>query len=726
VRFRFTPSWLTLDERTWFFDARSIVYERSKVRVNDFRVYSQDGARAELLADGVISGEQSDTLHVHFNRFDLAPLSRLTETVGYATEGKATGYIDFVSMTERIRMLAGIDLEDISFNGVGVAPLRFTSFGEGDNIRFQILNTRANVNALRGTLAPQTGEINAQAQLDRLNLSLLDPLLTSAIENTVGVADARLRVGGTFRRLRLNGEIEIPRIETTVKYTRARYTLTGGVMSVKNSRLDLPATTLRDAMGNRGELSLAVDLSNFRNVGFELGGTVRNLLAFNTTAEDNEAFYGQVFATGGVSISGNRMGTRLNISATTNRGSKFSLPLSAKSNISWAEFVTFKGDGKQSDTLDVLGRKKQLYEQRLQASTRRRPTKPIDLDMTINLTPDAEFNMLIDPLLGGGITAHGQGVMNMRINPANNLFTMVGDVAISSGKFEFSMMELFTRDFTITPGSTLVWAGEPTDVNLNVEGTYRVRTSLVPLLGQDGGTARSVPVDCLLQLSGQLSNPEITFDVKAPTLDIETRARIENAMNTQELKSMQFLSLLTMGSFVPEKSLGQAGSTGSMTTGGVGFDFLTNQLGNLLSNEEYNVYFRYKPQNEYTGPAGEFDVGFSKGFIDNRLILEIEGNYVDDRAAQTTGTSNVSNLAGDVYLTWVIDKAGNLRLKVFTQTIDRLDENQGLQEVGIGIYYKKDFDSWRDIWRKNRDSFTNFGREQKRGAASQEQTIDNN
>ncbi|MDR0907891.1 MAG: translocation/assembly module TamB, partial [Rikenellaceae bacterium] len=224
---------------------------------------------------------------------------------------------------------------------------------------------------------------------------------------------------------------------------------------------------------------------------------------------------------------------------------------------------------------------------------------------------------------------------------------------------------------------------------------------------------------------GRLSNPEITFDVKAPTLDIETVARIENAMNTQELKSMQFLSLLMMGSFVPESSLGQAGTTGSMTNGGVGFDFLTNQLGNMLSNDDYNVYFRYTPQNEQTGMGTEFDVGFSKGFIDNRLILEIEGNYVDDRAANTTGTGNVSNLAGDVYLTWVIDKAGNLRLKVFTQTIDRLDENQGLQEGGIGIYYKKDFDSWRDIRRKNRDSFTNFDRNRRR-RASQSQVNQNN
>lgn len=709
VRFRFTPSWLTLEDRTWFFGARQIVYDKPKVRVDRFRVYTEDGKTEELTVDGVISREQKDTLHINLNRFDLAPLSRLTEGAGYHAEGKATGYIDFISMLERTRMISGIDFEDVSLNGAQAAPTRFTSFWDKDRIRFQMLSHRTNVNVLRGTFTPSTGMIDAVAELDRLDVSLLDPILKTAIENTVGTANARLGIGGTFRNLRLDGQIDIPHFETTVQFTQARYTLENGVMQVKDSRLTLPPTTVTDPMGNKADFSLGVDLSNFRNVTFDLGASIRNLLAINTTPENNETFYGQVFATGALGIRGDKMGTRMNISATTNRGSKFYLPLSAKSNISWADFVVFAEPGQEIDTLNVLGRKKQIYERRTEAGEKKKQGKPLDLDMTINLTPDTEFHMVIDPSLGNGISAYGQGVMNMRINPATNLFSMVGDVSITEGRFEFSMMDLFTRDFSITPGSTLVWTGEPDDALLNVEGTYRVRTSLVPLLGQDGSTTRSVPIDCLLKLSGRLSQPEITFDVKAPTLDIEAQARIENAMNTQELKSMQFLSLLMMGSFMPESSLGQAGTAGSMASGSVGFDFLTNQLSNMLSSEDYNIYFRYTPQNEYTGMGSEFDVGFSKGFIDNRLILEIEGNYVDDRAANSTGTGNVSNLAGDVYLTWVIDKAGNLRLKVFTQTIDRLDENQGLQEGGIGIYYKKDFDSFRDVWRKNRDSFTNFG-----------------
>ena len=67
------------------------------------------------------------------------------------------------------------------------------------------------------------------------------------------------------------------------------------------------------------------------------------------------------------------------------------------------------------------------------------------------------------------------------------------------------------------------------------------------------------------------------------------------------------------------------------------------------------------------------------------------------------------------------DRSGNLRLKAFTQTIDRFDENQGLQETGIGISYKEDFNNFKDLKQRIRDRFTNKKRQKKRQARREEQ-----
>ncbi len=716
IRFRTTPSYISLDGRRWIVSARSVVYDTTRVAVDGLRIFSDGRNSEELAVDGIISRVPSDTLHVRLSNFDLSPLGQLVEGRGYRVGGRASGYIDFMSLRRKMRMIAGIDFRGLSLNGAEAAPLRFTSFWDrtGDRVRFQMLNQRNNVNVLRGSFAPADGRLDAVARLDSVDAGLLDPLLGGILENTKGKANAYLELGGTFKKLRMDGRIDVPRFETTVAYTQAAYFLENGAITVDNSRLRLPPTPVRDRFGNTGDFGMTVDLSNLKNVVADISATVHNLLAVDTGAENNEAFYGQVFATGSLGIKVDNMGTKMGISASTGRGTRFHMPLNAKSNISWADFVVLADPNRRDvDTTNVLARKKYLYERQLQrARSRGTRSKPIDVDITVDLTPDAEFHMLIDPNLGNGISAHGRGVINMRINPATNLFSMVGDCTISDGRFDFSMMDVFNKEFTITRGSTLVWTGEPDDALLNIEATYRIRTSLSPLIGETGASSISgganVPVDCVILLTERLSQPQITFDVRMPSASPEAQIIVNNAMNTQELKGTQVLSLLMTGSFASNNSLAaQTANSGALATGAVGFDILTSQLSNFLSSEDYNIYFRYRPQSGFIG--NQFDLGFSTAFIDNRLLLEIEGNYVDDRAATSVGTSNVSNLAGDVSLTWVIDKAGNFRLKVFSQTIDRLNETQGLQESGLGVYYKKDFDSFRDVWRKNRDTFVNFG-----------------
>jgi hypothetical protein len=615
-------------------------------------------------------------------------------------------------------MVAGIDFRELSLNGIEAAPLRFVSSWDNarERVRFRMSNQNNGTNVLEGSLSPSDGSIDAVAAIDALDAGLLDPLLGGVLENTRGKANLRVDLGGTLSRLRMNGRIDVPHFETTVGYTRARYLLDDATITIDNSRLRLPPTTVRDALGNTADFAMMVDMSNLKNVGVDVDTEMRHLLAIDTGPEDNDAFYGRVFATGSMRIHADKMGTRMGIMAATGHGTVFHLPLNAKSNISWADFVVRTDPDRVVDTLDVLARKRLIYERRLEQTTPQiERSKPLDLDITVNLTPDAQFNMLIDPNLGNGISAHGSGVINMRINPATNLFSMVGDCNISDGRFDFSMMDAFNKEFTITPGSTLTWTGEPEDAILNIEASYRLRTSLSPLMGANssiisGGS--NVPVDCILRLSERLSQPEVTFDVRLSSADPEAQQLVSNAMNTQELKSTQFLSLMMIGSFASDNSIsGQSVNSGALATGAVGLDIFTNQLSNFLSSEDYNVFFRYRPQNELAG--NQFDVGFSTAFIDNRLLLEIEGNYVDDRAATAIGTevgrNGLSNLAGDVSLTWVVDRAGNVRLKVFSQTIDRFNETRGLQESGLGVYYKKDFDGLGDILRKNRKSFVNFG-----------------
>ncbi len=697
---------VSLDGRIWHVEADSMGVGEGGVGFGNLNIFPADDPAQRLTASGVVSGRATDTLHVRLNRFDLSPLGELVGR-GRVKEfaGRATGWLDVASVTDNPRIDADIELRQLAAAGRQAPPLRFVSRPEGDGgVRFRLTDEGAAEELVAGSISAR-GEIEARVRLDSMDAALLDPLLGGGVlTDTRGVASARLTVGGTTKGLNIDGYIDVPQFETTVAYTRVRYGARNARLRVENSVLTLPRTAVTNPMGGSGDLALRVDLSNLRDIRTEIEAHTEAMLAFDTGQGDNEAFYGRVFATGSVGIRNDRMGTRMDISGRTDAGTQFHLPLNAKSNVSWADFVVFADRTAPTDTTDVLARKRLAYERRLAAGTgTARRSKPLELNLTASITPAAEVHMLIDPNLGQGITGRGEGVIDMKINPASDLFTMTGDYNIASGRFEFSMMNVFNKTFEIAPGSTLRWSGAPDDALLGVDASYRVRTSLLPLVGEGSSlpAGRSVPVDCIIRLRESLSEPEITFDIALPSADAEARQIVTGAMNTQELKSMQFLSLLTTGSFATDNSItGQSSDAGIMATGAVGFDILTNQLNNFLSSEDYDIYFRYRPQDNFA--TSQFDMGFSTRLWNDRLQLEIEGNYIDDRAATSIGTTNATNLAGDVSLTWVIDRAGNLRLKVFSQTIDRLNETQGLQESGLGIYYKREFDNLRDIFRKKK------------------------
>mgnify|MGYP000760031026 CR=1 FL=1 len=318
---------------------------------------------------------------------------------------------------------------------------------------------------------------------------------------------------------------------------------------------------------------------------------------------------------------------------------------------------------------------------------------------------------------GNTLRARGDGTLNLQINPRSNVFEMYGDYTITEGSFLFSLQNIINKKFVIEDGSTIQWTGSPMDAMLNINAIYKLKASLQPLLqGTSDNLAadRSVPVECVIHLGERLSNPAVTFDVHVPGTDPETQTVIANALTTPETVDTQFLYLLLFNSFMSESSSQANANIGSSVSAATGLEFVSNMVSNWLSSSDYNVVIRYRPKSELT--SDEVDFGLSKSLINNRLFVEVEGNYLIDNKQATVNNNSMSNFMGEAYITYLIDRAGTLKAKAFTQTIDRFDENQGLQETGIGVYFKEDFNNLRDLRNRIRERFTNKKRKARREA----------
>lgn len=720
IDLRLTPSYISRGEKTWNIYTDGITADTSRIRIDRFRMVN---AGQQLLLDGVVSRRLQDSVQLTLHNFELAPFSQFTSSMGYRVDGRTNGSATMKAVLGAGEVQADIVVDSISINDLAVPSIWLRSRWDFIQNRAGILvQQRENLDTLvRGFYAPSQKRYYARATLDAVELSALDPRLKGVVERTGGNADVDIALRGSGKEANLSGQIAVRDFTTTVDFTQVTYTMPRAVIEVKNNHLIAEGVPLYDPEKNEGLFSIDLNLEHLSNIFYSVKVLPKELMVLNTTSKDNDLFYGRIFASGSATIAGSKGGVKMDIVATTEGDSEFYMPLSGQSNAKTADFVTFVTP-EQIDTTDYLVRKKLLFQQ--QGRKKEAAGSTMDITMALNVQDNTAFQLVIDPTVGSALKGRGNGMLNLHINPGNGIFNMYGDYTLIEGSFLFSLQNIITKKFIIESGSMIQWTGEPVDARLDINAVYKLKTSLQPLLNtvtassdddQSGSriSDRSVPVDCKIHIGGRLSNPQLDFSVVVPVTDIETQAAVASVLNTQEAQAQQFISLVALGTFSNSGSANIGASSGVAT----GLEMLTNQLTNWFSTDDYRIILNYRAGSEMTGD--EVDFGFSTNLINNRLLVEVEGNYIIDNKQAVS--NNVSNFMGEAHVTWLIDKSGNLRLKAFTQTIDRFDENQGLQETGIGISYKEDFNNFKDLKQRIRDRFTNKKRQKKRQARREEQ-----
>ena len=710
VDLRILPSHITRGDKTWQIYAHKILIDTARIVIDKFFVMNRE---QELLLNGIASRSRADSVTLSLRNFDLSPFTQVAERMGYVIEGRTNGSAQMKSVLRGGEISADILFDSVEVNDIPAPPMRLAS-------RWDFARNRAGVTVVdrlkrdtlvRGFYAPDQMRYYARVDIDSLDMGLLDPILTGVISSTEGAASADLVLQGQRREAELAGEIHVSGLRTKVDFTQVAYSMPEAVLSVKNNRFKASNVAVFDPQGHRGRFDFDMSLQHLSNISYDVRVAPQQMLVLDTDADDNDAFYGKVYATGSARISGDKGAVKMDIAASTDGNSSFVLPLSSKSNISNADFVVFVQPEK-TDTLDNVARKKLLFErkhrQRADASNQ------MNITMALDVRPDAEVEI---DVAGNTVKGRGEGTLNLAINPRANIFEIYGDYTISEGSFMLSLQQIINKRFTIESGSSIQWTGSPMNALLDIDAVYKLKASLQPLLqgtSENLGGDRSVPVECIIHLGDRLSNPSIGFDVRVPGSDPETQTLVTNALSTPETVDTQFLYLLLFNSFMSENSSQANANIGSSVSAATGLEFVSNMVSNWLSSSDYNVVIRYRPKSELT--SDEVDFGLSKSLINNRLFVEVEGNYLIDNKQAAVNNNSMSNFMGEAYITYLIDRAGTLKLKAFTQTIDRFDENQGLQETGIGVYFKEDFNNLRDLRDRIRERFTNKKRKARRMA----------
>jgi hypothetical protein len=251
------------------------------------------------------------------------------------------------------------------------------------------------------------------------------------------------------------------------------------------------------------------------------------------------------------------------------------------------------------------------------------------------------------------------------------------------------------KPFNIEQGGTITWNGNPLEAIIDIQATYKVKAALYPLLLlEDPEYKNRIPIECRLFLTDKLMSPNIVYDIYLPNADQDTRSKVYNALNSDEEKSKQFLSLLVLNSFTNTNTSTNTGtsSIGYNAAGVTGIEFLSNQLSRMLSqaSKDFDIGFNYRPSDAVT--TQQIEVALSTQLLNDRVI--INGNF--DAGGTQVESKNAKNIVeGEVEVK--LTNNGKLRAKAYNHANDNLTNELSPYTQGVGISYKEDFNSFSEL-----------------------------
>lgn len=677
----------------WLINQSTIEVDSTLITIHDFSVAREDRL---FLVSGTVSEHETDTLHVEFQNLMLSSLNALTKTDRIQLDGMANGEADFSGLYHNPLFRSDIEIEDLVINEEFLGNSRIISTWDtlNNSLHLHTYTKRGELTTLdfEGDYSPSDKEIDFSLNLNKLRLNIFRPFLRNLASDLNGIATGEIRVEGTLNQPITNGMITLQKTSFIIDYLQTKYNFTDE-FTIADNIISFSDVQVFDPNGNVAMTRGTISNEYFRNFVFNITLEPKKFLFLSTREEDNNDFFGTAYGTGIVRITGPPKNLMLDVSAKTESGTRFFIPLNPEGDVAAYNFVTFIN----TDIQETIEKENNRYEVNLSG---------MEMKFDLEVTPEAEVQLVFDSKIGDIIKATGSGNINLLINTLGD-FRIYGDYQIESGDYLFTLQNVINKRFTVRKGGTITWNGDPADAYINLQAVYNVRTSLRNLFNDESYNKR-YPVECQLNLSNKLTNPDIQLDILLPTADEETKTLLKNSLNTEDKLSKQFLSLLVINSFLPDPNLVSSADQHSRTSdyapavGVTTSELLSNQLSYWLSqiSNDFDIGFSYMPGDEIT--TNQVEVALSTQLLNDRVTINtnlgVGGQNVEAQNAPTGESSeNTSNIVGDFSVDIKLTQSGKLRMKAFNRANDNRLYELAPYTQGIGLFYREDFNSFEEL-----------------------------
>ena len=727
ITVRLDSSELVLENEPWRFSRNTrIAYAADYLEIDSFFL-QQD----EQIIRVATENQQGNTdLQLIIDQLATGPLLASLDLEDYQIGGLLNADVRFNEMFTAGNLDASLNIDSLRVRAMPIGKFSASAEGQGiasgntsDPLSLEMnLDGENNQLTVDGIYRLDSSYFDIDINMGRFQLEPWQAFLQEYVEQMEGILTADLQLQGTPDDPSISGDFTFAdEVSLIPSMTGAIYYLDDEQIIFEGDELIFNNFVVEDSARTPATLNGSISFEEVSNPRFNLAFETDDFLFVNNESFENENFYGRVFATASLEVENSLNNLQVTGSMSVNEGTNFALSMvSDAESASQADYVTFVETNYflKEDTLSTDS----VTSYKDVTATEAVEISGFSLNTDVQVSPEAQITIILDPINGDRITASGDADLNVSMNPAGDI-NIQGAYVIASGEYVLTFAQLIQKNFQIREGSSIVFSGDPTNARFDIAAIYTAETTLEELIPDSYRSeitdtdyiTTEQPVNVVMQISGDLEEPELSFDIEVPELtaqgvDAMLVQEIINSLETEQTAMYkQVFGLIVLNRFIP-----QTGGFGS--GGGAGYtaavnERIDNSLSRLLSGTLNQLTQQYlggvqinmnlesdQLQSQNTALADrELDVSLSKAFFNDRLTVSVGGMTTlnTNSGSATQGMANApadDGIYAEFEVLYRLDTKGNLNIRIFQESERNIFDNEVRQIQGVSISYQRSFD----------------------------------
>lgn len=702
-----------LNGREWSIDPNNLLQVGSNsISVRDLAL-ERGGQRIDLStmdADGTISND----LRLGLKNFELEEITQLLQMEDAAYKGKINGDVTLEDLVGggSTKYLASLNIDSLLVRNELLGDLVVSSRQRTQDIIDVLIKLEGGASGLdvRGTYNLSNQALNIGGEIDRMDLRAIDPFLKGLAHDSRGKISGQLNLGGTVLVPVLNGSLELEEASTIFDFMQTRYTIPSESVSVRNNVVQLENFVIKDEKSNEATVNGTINYESNEAFLMNLQVNTDRFQILNTNARDNPLFHGQLYVSADVTVSGTSEAPQFLLNARTLDSTDFTVqPLTYEASFQQEDFIIF-ANPEEYAARDTSSSVEDLYQL---------PEYGFDMTANIEVTPEAQLTIVVDPATGDRLECRGQAELSIDMSSSGEI-QVLGNYEITEGKYAFNFQRVLRRTFDIAQGSRVTFSGDPRKAKFDIDASYQVKTTTYELIknqstlnaAEEGRSKQRADVAVQLNLSGDLEDPVAKFDITTAEtgngLTSTVSSKLSQLREDENAMNKQVFGLLIFNSFLAEEQ-----TTGNDLLSGAGQSVILSSVSNLLTSQLNRLAKKYikgvnldfgldSYSNDFSDESDlitEVQVGLSKRLLNDRLNLKIGGNvqFENDANLNFVNQQN-STFSGDFVLEYKLTEDGDYNLRFFqllSNEANIFNPGVNYSETGVAVFFTKSFNSKR-------------------------------